>query len=49
MKDTIFHIHFIRQVHLAGDGGEDETFLPSVGQWEFNLAVQAAGSQKGRI
>ena len=32
--------HLIREIHLGGDGGEDKTLLPSVGQGELDLTIQ---------
>lgn len=39
-KDTVLQVHLLREVHFTGDGGENETFLPAVGQGELNLSVQ---------
>ena len=39
-KDTVLQIDLLREVHFTGDGGENETFLPAVGQGELNLPVQ---------
>lgn len=38
------------QAHLARDGAEDEAALAAVAErWELDLAVQTAGSEKGRV
>lgn len=39
-KDTVLQVDLLREVHLTGDGGENETFLPAVGQGELYLSVQ---------
>ena len=33
--------HLVREIHLGGDGGEDKTLLPSVGQGELDLTIQS--------
>jgi hypothetical protein len=38
---TIFEIDFFCQVHLAGDGLEDESFLATIWCRELNLSIQA--------
>ena len=37
--DTILKVHLLREVHLGGDGGENETLLSSVWHGELNLPV----------
>ncbi|MEQ2316434.1 hypothetical protein AMECASPLE_032505 [Ameca splendens] len=48
-KDTVLQVDLLREIHLTGDGGENETFLPAIGQRELNLPVQTAGSEQGRV
>lgn len=47
--DTILQVDLLREVHLVGDGGEDESLLPAVGHGELNLAVQSARSKQGGV
>ena len=48
-KDTVLQVDLLGEVHFTGDGGENETFLPAVGQGELNLSVQATRTQQGRV
>lgn len=48
-KDTVLQVHLLRQVHFAGDGGEDETLLSAVRQRELDLPVQTTGAQEGGV
>lgn len=48
-KDTVLQVDLLRQVHFARDGGEDETLLSAVRQWELNLPVQTTRAQEGGV
>lgn len=48
-KDTVLQVHLLRQVHFARDGGEDETLLSAVRQWELNLPVQTTRAEEGGV
>lgn len=48
-EDTVLQVDLLWQVHLAGDGGEDEAFLPAVRQRELDLPVQTARSEQRRV
>lgn len=48
-KDTVLQVHFLWEVHFTGDGGENETLLPAVGQRELDLSVQATRTEKRRV
>lgn len=48
-KDTVLQVDLLREVHLAGDGGEDEAFLPAVRQRELDLPVQTTRSEQRRV
>lgn len=39
-KDTVLQVDLLGQIHFTGDCGENETFLPAVGQGELDLSVQ---------
>ena len=39
LGDTVLKVHLFREVHLGGDGGENETLLSSVWHGELNLPV----------
>ena len=39
---VILEVDLVGEVHLGGDGGEDEALLPAVRQGELDLAVEAA-------
>ena len=41
-KDTILEIDLVAQVHLSGDGREDEALLTTVREGKLDLTVQAA-------
>ena len=46
---VILQVDLLAQIHLSGDGGEDEALLAAVGQGEFDLAVKAAGAEEGGV
>lgn len=48
-KDTVLQINLLREIHFAGDGGENETFLPAVGQGELDLSVQTTWTQQSWV
>lgn len=48
-QDTIFQINLLREIHLAGDSGENESLLAAVREWKFNFSVKASWPQQGRI
>lgn len=48
-KDTVLQVDLLRKVHFARDGGEDETLLSAVRQWELNLPVQTTRAQEGGV
>ena len=47
--DVVLEVDLLREVHLGGDGGEDESLLTPVRQRELDLPVQTAGSKESRI
>lgn len=44
-KDTVFQVDLLGEVHLAGDGGENQPLLATVREREFNFSVQASWPQ----
>ena len=47
--DTVFQVHLIREVHLAGDGRKDQSLLSPIWQGELNLPVQTTRTEEGRV
>ena len=45
-SNVVFKVHVFTQVHLTGDGREDEALLTTIGHWKLNLAVKSAGPQQ---
>lgn len=48
-QDTIFQVNLLREIHLAGDSGENQSLLAAVREWEFDFTVKASWPQQGRI
>ena len=48
-RHIIFQIDFLTQVHFVRESCENESFLTSVWQWEFNFPIQSTWSQKSWI
>lgn len=48
-KDTVLQVDLLWQVHFTGDGGENETLLPAVGQRELDLPVQTTRTEQSRV
>ena len=48
-QDTIFQVNLLREIHLAGDSGENQSLLAAVREWKFNFTVQTSWPQQGRI
>lgn len=48
-QDTIFQVNLLREIHLAGDSGENQSLLAAVREWKFDFAVEASWPQQGRI
>jgi hypothetical protein len=46
---VLFEVDVFREVHFVGDGGENESFLSSIGEWEFYLSIESTRTQEGRI
>lgn len=38
-QDTVFQVDLLREVHLAGDGGENQSLLAAVRERKLNFAV----------
>jgi len=48
-RHIIFQINFLTQVHFVCKSRENESFLTSVRQWEFNFPIESTWSQKSWI
>lgn len=48
-QDTIFQVNLLREIHLAGDSGENQSLLAAVREWKFDFTVKASWPQQGRI
>ena len=48
-RHIVLQIDLVAEVHLAGDGGEDETLLAAVRHRELDLPVESAGPQQRRV
>ncbi len=48
-RDVVLEIDLLAEVHLAGDGGEDEALLTPVRDRELDLAVEAPRPQQRRV
>lgn len=48
-EDTVFQVNLLREIHLAGDSGENQSFLAAVREWKFDFTVKASWPQQGRI
>lgn len=42
-------INVFREVHLGSYGLEDQSLLTAIRQWELDLTIQSARTEKGRI
>jgi len=48
-RDVVLQVDVFTQVHLAGDGREDEALLTTVRHRELDLPVESAGPQQRRV
>lgn len=48
-QDTVFQVNLLREIHLAGDSGENQSLLAAVREWKFNFTIKASWPQQGRI
>lgn len=44
-QDTIFQVNLLREIHFAGDSGENQPLLAAVREWKFDFTVKASWPQ----
>jgi hypothetical protein len=44
--NIVLEVHIVTQVHFAGDSGENEALLSSVGQWKLDLAIKSTRTEE---